>query len=148
MTTVEADDGHRIGYRVSGAEQAPTTVVFLPALGVPLAYYAYLISAWTSAGHQVIGVENRGQPLSPFAGRFGYSDMVRRDLPAVFGIPQVPAAARVVLVGHSIGGALALLATAAGLVAPHAVVTVATGTSWCAAEFGAYRPCSGSTAIR
>ncbi|MGX6601358.1 alpha/beta fold hydrolase [Micromonosporaceae bacterium Da 78-11] len=43
------------------------------------------------------------------------------------------------LVGHSMGGALALLSAAAGTVAPDAVVTIATGTSFCSAEFGAWR---------
>jgi len=143
--TVTAGDGHTIGYEIrkpAGAAE-PFTIVFLPALGVPLSYYTRLFDVWTGDGRQVVGVEHRGQPMSPIAGirrgRFGYSDIIRRDLPAVFALPEVRNAPRVVLVGHSMGGALALLSAASGTVAPHAVVTIATGTSWCSAEFGARR---------
>ena len=145
QASVVAGDGHTIGYEIlrPPGSVAPCTIVFLPALGVPLSYYTRLFDVWTAEGRQVVGVEHRGQPLSPIAGirrgRFGYSDMIRRDLPAIFALPQVRDASQVVLVGHSMGGALALLSAAAGTVAPHAVVTIATGTSWCSAEFGARR---------
>jgi predicted alpha/beta hydrolase len=145
-STVRAADGHTIGYEVrepsAGSDQG-TTVVFLPALGVPLSYYARLFDVWTASGRRVVGIEHRGQPMSPIAGirrgRFGYSDIIRTDLPAVFAQPEVREAERTVLIGHSMGGALALLSTAAGTVRPHAVVTIATGTSLCSAEFGARR---------
>lgn len=140
-----AGDGHSIGYEVrepAGAERPPA-IVFLPALGVPLSYYDRLFDVWAGDGRRVVGVEHRGQPMSPITGirrgRFGYSDMIRRDLPVVFELSEVRDAAQVVLVGHSMGGALALLSAAAGTVAPDAIVTIATGTSWCSAEFGARR---------
>ncbi len=145
QASVVAADGHAVGYEVHRAEGtgAALTIVFLPALGVPLSYYSRLFEVWTGDGRQVVGVENRGQPRSPIGGirrgRFGYSDMIRRDLPAVFALPEVRDSAQVVLVGHSMGGALALLSAAAGTVAPDAVVTIATGTSRCSAEFGARR---------
>ncbi len=152
--SVVAGDGHTVGYEIhrpDGVEQ-PLTMVFLPALGVPLSYYARLFEVWTGDGRQVVGVENRGQPMSPITGirrgRFGYSDMIRHDLPAVFALPEVRQAPRVVLVGHSMGGALALLSAASGTVTPHAVVTIATGTSWCSAEFGARRRAQRYAGIR
>jgi predicted alpha/beta hydrolase len=154
-STATADDGHDVGYEVwqpDGPGEPSATIVFLPALGVPLSYYTRLLDGWAAGGRRVVGVEHRGQPTSPIAGlrrgRFGYSDMIRRDLPAVFARPEVRDASRVVLIGHSMGGALALLSTAAGLVAPHAVVTIATGTSWCAAEFGAWRRAQRHVGIR
>ena len=143
---IAADDGHPVGYEIRKPAASPgpfTTVVFLPALGVPLSYYTRLFDVWVADGRQVVGVEHRGQPMSPIAGvrrgRFGYSDMIRRDLPAVFTLPEIRRADRVVVIGHSMGGALALLSTAAGTISPDAVVTIATGTSWCSAEFGARR---------
>jgi predicted alpha/beta hydrolase len=143
--SVVVDDGHSVGYelRKPPDSEQPFTIVFLPALGVPLSYYTRLFDVWTAAGRQVVGVEHRGQPMSPIAGvrrgRFGYSDMIRRDLPAIFALPEVRHAPGVALVGHSMGGALALLSAAAGTVSPGAVVTIATGTSRCGAEFGAWR---------
>ncbi|GID27635.1 alpha/beta fold hydrolase [Paractinoplanes brasiliensis] len=151
-STVRAADGHLIGYEIRRPGEGDTTVVFLPALGVPLGYYARLFDVWSAAGRTVVGVEHRGQPLSPIAGvrrgRFGYSDIIRADLPAVFALPEVSEARRTVLIGHSMGGALALLATAAGTVTPDAVVTIATGTSRCAAEFGPRRRVQRYASIR
>lgn len=109
------------------------TVVFLPALGVPLSYYGRFLASWADRGRHVLGVELRGGPQSPVANlrraAFGYSQLVTADLPAVFELDAIAGAGKVVLVGHSLGGQLALLATASGTVQPNAVVTVATGTS-------------------
>jgi predicted alpha/beta hydrolase len=110
-----------------------TTVVFLPALGVPLSYYRRLLEHWAGRERHVLGVELRGGPQSPVADlrreSFGYSHLVKDDLPAVFALDAISAADTVVLIGHSLGGQLALLSTASGTVRPSAVVTVATGTS-------------------
>jgi predicted alpha/beta hydrolase len=108
------------------------TVVFLPALGVPLSYYRRLLDDWAARGRHVLGVELRGGPLSPVAdlrrNSFGYAHLINVDLPAVFGLETI-GPGPVVLVGHSLGGHLAMLAAASGAVRPAAVVTVATGTS-------------------
>ncbi len=143
--SVVADDGHAVGYEIfrPPVPAFPGVIVFLPALGVPLSYYGRLLEVWTAHGRQVVGVEHRGRPMSPIPGirrgRFGYRDMIHRDLPAIFALPAIRDAPQVALVGHSMGGAVALLAAAAGTVSPHAIVTIATGTSWCRAEFGARR---------
>ncbi len=121
------------------------SVLFLPALGVPLAYYSHLLEAWAGRGRHVVGVELRGMPGSPIGAAhprrasYGYADMVRHDLPAVFAAGLLPPAGRVAVVGHSLGGQLALLSAAAGTVRPGAVVTIGTGTSSPAAE----RTCPG-----
>jgi predicted alpha/beta hydrolase len=113
-----------------GADAA--TVLFLPALGVPLSYYRRLLAGWAARGRHVLGVELRGGPQSPVADlrrdSFGYAHLVNVDLPAVLALDALDTG-RVVLVGHSLGGHLALLAAASGKVRPAAVVTVATGTS-------------------
>lgn len=133
-----SEDGHRVGARHHDAD-APL-VVFLPALGVPLGFYSRLLAGWAAKGYSVLGIEHRGMPLSPVrrgaSAHFGYSTLMRKDLAAVFSSPEVRQARTVLLVGHSMGGALALLATAAGIVHADAVVTVATGSSWCGAESG------------
>ncbi|MEV6630398.1 alpha/beta fold hydrolase [Actinoplanes sp. NPDC051470] len=123
-------DGVQVGVREYGEPGAGPSVVFLPAMGVPLRYYEPLFEAWP---RHVIGVEWRGQPESRVAdlrrARFGYSDLLRVDLPAVVALAADRGAPQVVLVGHSLGGQIALLAAASGTVRPAAVVTVATGTS-------------------
>lgn len=139
-----AGDGQQLRCQVRSGAAAESSdapgdvVVFLPALGVPLRYYDTLLARWSSRGRTVVGVELRGQPLSPVRdlrrGDFGYSTMIRQDLPAVLALPEVREAHGTVLVGHSMGGVLALLATAAGAVTVSSVVTVATGASWCAVQ--------------
>jgi predicted alpha/beta hydrolase len=110
-----------------------TSVVFLPALGVALSYYRPLLEGWAGRGRHVLGVELRGGPQSPVANlrrqSFGYSQLINDDLPAVFELDAIAAAAKVVLVGHSLGGHLALLSAASGAVQPAAVVAIGTGTA-------------------
>jgi len=130
---VASTDGVTLTVEEYGAPGRAASVVFLPALGVPVAYYRPLFRAWMLSGRHVLGVELRGMPQSPVADlrrdSFGYAHLVREDLPAVFTDPAVAAADRIVLVGHSLGGQLALLSGAAGTVRPDAVVTLGTGTS-------------------
>ncbi|RUQ98214.1 alpha/beta fold hydrolase [Labedella endophytica] len=106
-------------------------IVFLPALGVPLAYYLPLFTEWAARRRHVFGVELRGMPATPVDDLrrqpFGYGELVRHDLPAVFSLPALEEGA--VAVGHSLGGQLAVLATASGAISPRAVVTIATGSS-------------------
>jgi predicted alpha/beta hydrolase len=122
VTVEEYGSQHRTG----------EAVVFLPALGVPLSYYRRFLETWAARGRQVLGVELRGGPQSPIPDlrrdSFGYRQLIQADLPAVLQLEAL-AGRPVVLVGHSLGGHLALLATASGSVRPAAVVTVATGTS-------------------
>jgi len=125
--------GVRLTVEEHGRPGPGRALLFLPALGVPLSYYRPLFEHWTARGRHLFGVEWRGMPQSPVASLrrepFGYSHLVRHDLPAVHRLDAVASAGELVLVGHSLGGHVALLSTAAGLVAPSAVVTIATGTS-------------------
>lgn len=114
------------------------SVVFLPALGVPISYYRPMFEHWAERGRHLLGVELRGMPQSPVTDLrrepFGYRQLVRQDVPAVFDLEPVADAAEVVLVGHSLGGQLALLAAAAGTVRPDAVAAIAAGTSSAASQ--------------
>ncbi|BCJ55321.1 hypothetical protein Asp14428_67960 [Actinoplanes sp. NBRC 14428] len=130
---VTTPDGLTLTVEEYGTAGPAASIVFLPALGVPLAYYRTFLTEWAARGRHVVGVELRGMPQSPAGdvrrASFGYAHLVRVDLPAVFADPAVAAAGRVVLAGHSLGGQLALLSGAAGTVRPDAVVTLGTGTS-------------------
>jgi predicted alpha/beta hydrolase len=127
---IASADGVTLTVEEWGAATDKASLVFLPALGVPLAYYGKLLAAWAARGRHLVAVELRGGPGSPVPdlrkNPFGYAHLIREDLPAV--VAAVPAP-RVVTVGHSLGGQLALLSAAAGTVRPEAVVTLATGTS-------------------
>ncbi|MBB4760920.1 alpha/beta fold hydrolase [Amorphoplanes digitatis] len=137
---VASSDGLTLTVEEYGAAGSSASVVFLPALGVPVAYYRPLFEHWVARGRHVVGVELRGMPRSPVSDlrrdSFGYAHLLREDLPAIFTDPTVAAADRVVLVGHSLGGQLALLSGAAGTVRADAVVALATGTSSPAAHRG------------
>lgn len=116
-----------------GTPGPSASIVFLPALGVPLAYYDPLLAAWTDRGRHLVGVELRGGPKSPVPDLrrygFGYTHLINEDLPAVFASSALRSSGRVVLTGHSLGGQLALLAAGAGVVRPDALIAVASGSS-------------------
>ncbi|WP_165829744.1 alpha/beta fold hydrolase [Amnibacterium flavum] len=108
------------------------SVLFLPALGVPLGYYGPLFEAWAGRGRAVFGAETRGMPLSPVHNRAsatGYAALVGHDVPALVGAVGERSPGGVMVVGHSLGGQVALLAAAAGRIDVDAVVAVASGTS-------------------
>lgn len=125
--------GHSLTVTSYGEPGPAASIVFLPALGVPLGYYDRFFAEWAGRGRHVVGVELRGMPLSPVHDLkrhpFGYAQLVREDLPAVFESPVLTGSDRVVLAGHSLGGQLALLSGAIGTVRPDAVVTLGSGTS-------------------
>lgn len=108
------------------------SLLFVPALGVPLSYYGPLLTQWCERGRHIVAVEQRGVSLSSVAqtrrATFGYSTIICDDLPAV--IEEFFSTAQpFVAVGHSLGGQLALLATASGAITPCATVAIASGTS-------------------
>lgn len=83
------------------------------------------------AGARAIAFDFRGHgdsgtPASK-GGFWSYDDLVQRDLPAVVGAARARAeGAKVVIVGHSMGGSVALAAQGARFVEADAIVTVAT----------------------
>ncbi|MDQ0644348.1 alpha/beta fold hydrolase [Microbacterium murale] len=112
------------------ATESGAPLVFLPALGVPLAYYQPLLSTW-SRSRRIFALEWRGTPNAAARtlreSAFGYSTLIRHDLPAVFALAN--SYGPPIVVGHSLGGQIAVLATAAGHVTPRAIVTIASGSS-------------------
>jgi predicted alpha/beta hydrolase len=144
---VPSADGVTLTVEERGTPGAAASIVFLPALGVPLAYYDKFLTTWAVRGRHVVGVELRGMPRSPVAdlrkASFGYAHLLREDLPAVYASTALQRARTFVLTGHSLGGQLALLAGATARGGdgrepaargedgrrPAAVVTIGTGTS-------------------
>ena len=113
---------------------APVTLC-LPAMGVPARFYQPMMQALADAtGGPVYTAELRGQGDSAERAErgadFGYREIVEEDLPRwidhlSFHHPH----RRIVLLGHSLGGQLAVLASAALARRLSALVLVAAGTA-------------------
>jgi len=127
---IAAADGHQTALEVFGLAGQPP-VLFIPALGVPISYYELFLGELADAGHTVHGLELRGMPNSSITNvrrtDFGYHDLLTLDIPAaIAAMPAQPVA----VVGHSLGGQLALLYAAMN---PHVevpLVAIASGSSF------------------
>jgi predicted alpha/beta hydrolase len=106
-------------------------VVFLPGLGVPIAYYAPFLDDWASRGFTIFALELRGMPQSSTtdirAHDFGYAHALDVDLPALFA--QTRLTQPFVMAGHSLGGQLSLLYAGRDHGDISAVITIASGSS-------------------
>lgn len=106
----------------------PVGVLILPALGVPARKYRALGEAIAARGVPAGLYELRGHGERPRATRaedYGYTELLDEVGPAIAQFQERAGAGRVVLLGHSLGGQLALIHAA--LVAPVDVVFVAAG---------------------
>ncbi len=137
--SVQDDDG-LWSFDVHGDASTDTVLVLLPALGVPTRYYAPLVTGLLDEGVAVVQADflaDRVRPLGP--GRpEGFAALVERCVPAALGAAhnRFPHAAPVIL-GHSLGGQLGLIA-AARYAPGMPVVLAASGSAWHRA-FGGWR---------
>lgn len=110
-------------------------IVCLPAMGVAASFYRPFAEALAAAtGATVDTVDLRGQGAHPERARagasFGYREIVEQDIPARVADWRARQPGRpVVLLGHSLGGQLALLACAQAASCADALVLVAAGTA-------------------
>lgn len=131
---VTTTDGTAFTVRLLPAENPGAPVVLvLPAMALKAKFYLPLAKALHAAGLSVATVDLRGQGEAKPALRegpdFGYRELVEVDLPAVVAaLHQRFAGAPLHLFGHSLGGQLALLYTAAHPGEVAGVVTIGTGT--------------------
>jgi predicted alpha/beta hydrolase len=92
---------------------------------------AGVASMLVERGWRVVSFDFRGhgdsEPLPRDGARFGYDDLVGGDMPAVHGFARSRLRRKkpVVLVGHSLGGHVALAAQGAGLVSFDAIACIA-----------------------
>lgn len=132
-----AGDGTPVPLRIlAGRGGSAATAVVWPAMGVPARHYRRLGEQLHAGGHRVVIGELRGVGDSPVrASRtvdFGYRDLVEGEVATSVGFarrswPDAPVA----LVGHSLGGQLALLYTAGHPGAVDAVaLTAASSIDW------------------
>jgi predicted alpha/beta hydrolase len=91
-----------------------------------------MADAFAALGHRTIAFDFRGHGDSAIApgGTWGYDDLVRLDLPAVVDCARARGEGRpVMVVGHSLGGHVALAAQGTGAMKADAVVSIA-GNVW------------------
>ena len=90
---------------------------------------AGLAQAYAAAGWRTIAFDFRGHgesTLPPAARDWGYDDLVRLDLPAVVACARARSDGRpVVVVGHSLGGHVALASQGSGRLEADAVIAIA-----------------------
>ncbi|MBS2016604.1 MAG: alpha/beta fold hydrolase [Deltaproteobacteria bacterium] len=85
-----------------------------------------LSRAIARAGFRTIAFDFRGHGDSKVPGEWGYDDLVRLDLPAVISSAQARGEGKpVVVLGHSLGGHVALAAQGTGAIAVDGIVAVA-----------------------
>lgn len=127
---ITAADGHETALEIFGSS-SDSALLFLPALGVPISYYQPFLSQLASAGFHVHGLELRGMTQSSITNvrrtDFGYQHMLTLDIPAALAaLPAEPVA----LIGHSLGGQLALLYAAMNPAFAVPAVAIASGSSF------------------
>ena len=143
LEVIQVDGDCQLTLRVlAGRESgsASPTALVLPAMGTPARFYAPFSAALRDAGLTVVTTDLRGQgecvPRVTRESRFGYREMVEDDLSAVLAaVRRARPDAPLYLVGHSLGGHLALLHAAqrapdvgGGGIA--GIVAVASGSVW------------------
>ncbi len=106
-------DGQRLSLRILDPNPTAPLVMLIPAMGVPARYYTPFIEALARQGLSSVVYDLRGTgastPAPTRSSRYGLSDLVD-DLDAVLRHPGVQLdGRRVVLLGHSLGGHIALL---------------------------------------
>jgi predicted alpha/beta hydrolase len=135
LRDVTASGGARFVVRALRApDPAAPVALLLPAMGTPARFYTPFARALHRAGHTVATADLRGQgeavPLASRADRFGYRTL-EQDVGTVIaavraGFPRGP----LVLVGHSLGGQLALLHAALRRPDLLGIALIASGSAW------------------
>ena len=115
--------------------QPALRVVFLPAMGVAASYYEpFLVRLQAACDARVLALDLPGQGGHPARARngddYGYREIVEEIIPqAVEGVARQRPRTPTVLMGHSLGGQLALLSLASLACRVDALVLVASGTA-------------------
>ncbi|HWM87649.1 MAG TPA: alpha/beta fold hydrolase [Kofleriaceae bacterium] len=155
LPLVAADGARSEGRLFAPAGAARAVALCLPAMGVEASYYDPFVRALAAGGVASLTVELRGNGSSSLrAGRgvdFGYRELVELDVGTALAaarerLPGPP----IVLVGHSLGGHLAVLRAAMHPDEVAGIALIAAGTPYFRAYPGARQAylLAGSLALR
>ncbi|SDX28763.1 Predicted alpha/beta hydrolase [Saccharopolyspora shandongensis] len=135
---------HRLTVRAAKQDDPGSpVVVLLPAMGVPARYYRPFVADLHAQGLAVVTFDVRGQgeskPSAARGVRFGYQSMID-DVDGVLDLVDAafPPAPRFLL-GHSLGGQIALLYAARRPDRVQGVALVASGSVWFGSFPGMYK---------
>ena len=136
---IKSQDGASIEVLYFPSPQSDTLYVCLPAMGVSAKYYVPMAEVLVKGGQSVLLCDLRGQGSSnrkaPKA-KFGYHQMLTLDLPAYIArAKSLSPKAKIVVLGHSLGGHLGLLYAAQNPEAVQALALIASGSVY----YKAYR---------
>ena len=117
MATLQAGDGVGLHLRTWDAAGTPRgTVVLVHGLGEQIGRYHHVATALAAAGWRLVGYDHRGHGQSGGPrGGLATADDLLQDLATV--IDHAPTEGPLVLLGHSMGGAVAGRFVAEGLAA-------------------------------
>ena len=145
IVPIQMPDGSTVPVRLipaTGEHRHPVTpdaprpvLVIVPGLGVPAAYYESFASGLAARGLDVAIGELRGngdsRPKPSSASTYGYNELVSVDFPAIFEVvrDRFPRSTPY-LVGHSMGGQLAVMYAARVRGRLGGLVLLASGTPY------------------
>ena len=133
---VPTESGNRLAVHLHRGPIATAPVILvLPAMGTPARVYRRLAKALNKHDLNVAVADQRahGDSIPSMSKRvdFGYAAMVEDDLPRVYdAVHHAFRGSRIVLLGHSLGGQVAMLFAGTGRRDVAGVILVAAGTVW------------------
>ena len=130
--TITNPDGSKNGLTVFETENADTSIVIFPAMGIKASYYAPFALELSKNGITAATVDLRGNGNSSLRPSknvdFNYSDTLRNDYHTAIGeMKQRYPNNKLYLLGHSLGGQLACLYSAKNKGIADGIILVASG---------------------
>ncbi len=117
LTSVDTADGLKLHVREWPCADAHGSVLIVHGLGEHIGRYEHVAAQLVRGGRHVVGYDHRGHGASDGPrGRLHHPDDLLRDLARVIDAVRVSRPGPLVLLGHSMGGAIAARIVAAGLV--------------------------------
>ncbi len=130
---IEIPDGtsNRVTLYRPEEKKPNTTFILFPALGVAADYYAGFARALAERGHNAVTADLRGHGHSSVrasrTGNYGYHEMAEIDYPAIVGtVREELPGTKIILLGHSMGGQIAVLYSSLSPDTVDALVLIAT----------------------